>query len=64
MASLTVIDLPVRADVRRADMVLACLVTRVGMGLLLEFLDHSPDCNLGMDQSPDCNLDSDRDRGL
>jgi hypothetical protein len=29
-----------------------------------EFLDHSPDCNLGSDLSPDCNLDSDRDRGL
>src|SRR5271156_5905372 len=33
LASLTVIDLSVRADVSRADMVVACLVTRVGMGL-------------------------------
>ena len=31
---LTVIDLPVRADVSRADMVLACLGTRVGMSPL------------------------------
>ena len=30
-ASLTVGDLSVRADVSRADMVLACLVTQVGM---------------------------------
>ena len=31
LAVLTVIDLSGRADVSRADMVLACLVTRVGM---------------------------------
>jgi hypothetical protein len=35
LASLTVIDLSVRADVSRTDMVLACLVTRVGMSLLI-----------------------------
>jgi hypothetical protein len=33
LAFLTVIDLSVRADVSRADTVLACLVTRVGMSI-------------------------------
>ena len=33
MAFLTVINLPVRVDVGRVDMVLACLVTRVGVSL-------------------------------
>jgi hypothetical protein len=34
LAFLTVIDLSGRADVSRADMVLACLATRVGMRFL------------------------------
>src|SRR6478609_5020053 len=46
-ASLTVIALSVQADVSRADMVLACLVTRVGMSFLSRLSQSAPGWVLG-----------------